>query len=39
MDYWKWRSELPTATYFTSGTGLTDPLALQDIARLQQAAP
>jgi prepilin-type N-terminal cleavage/methylation domain-containing protein len=33
VDYWKWRSELPT------GSASTNPLALQDIARLQQAAP
>jgi len=39
MDYWKWKSELPTATAFGSGASSTDPLALQDIARLQQAAP
>jgi prepilin-type N-terminal cleavage/methylation domain-containing protein len=39
LDYWKWKSELPTKTAFGSGTSSTDPLALQDIARLQQAAP
>jgi prepilin-type N-terminal cleavage/methylation domain-containing protein len=39
MDYWKWKSELPTATAFGSGASSADPLALQDIARLQQAAP
>ena len=39
MDYWKWKSELPTKTAFGSGASSTDPLALQDIARLQQAAP
>jgi prepilin-type N-terminal cleavage/methylation domain-containing protein len=39
IDYWKWKSELPTATAFGSGASSTDPLALQDIARLQQAAP
>ena len=39
VDYWKWRSELPTATYFMSGSALTDPAALSDITRLQQAAP
>jgi prepilin-type N-terminal cleavage/methylation domain-containing protein len=39
VDYWKWRSELPTGTYFTTGSAATDPLALQDIARLQQSAP
>ena len=39
VDYWKWKSELPTGTAFGSGAASTDPLALQDIARLQQAAP
>ena len=39
MDYWKWKSEFPTKTAFGSGASSTDPLALQDIARLQQAAP
>ena len=38
-DYWKWRSNLPTGTYFQGGNSATDPLALQDIARLQQTAP
>jgi prepilin-type N-terminal cleavage/methylation domain-containing protein/prepilin-type processing-associated H-X9-DG protein len=38
VEYWKWRSGLPTVTYFQNST-LTDPLALQDIARLQQTAP
>ena len=33
-DYWKWKSELPT-----SGGPANNPLALQDVARLQQAAP
>jgi prepilin-type N-terminal cleavage/methylation domain-containing protein len=37
VDYWKWKSNLPTGTAF--GSGVTDPLVLQDIARLQQAAP
>jgi hypothetical protein len=37
LDYWKWKSNLPTGTAF--GGSVTDPLALQDIARLQQAAP
>jgi len=35
VEYWKWRSALPTSTYSPS----TDPAALQDIARLQQTAP
>ncbi len=39
VEYWKWRSELPTDTYFTTGGAATDPAALQDIARLQQTAP
>ena len=39
VEYWKWRSALPTTTYFSSGGDLTDPAALQDIARLQQSAP
>jgi prepilin-type N-terminal cleavage/methylation domain-containing protein len=39
MDYWKWKSELPTKTAFGSSGSSSDPLALQDIARLQQAAP
>jgi prepilin-type N-terminal cleavage/methylation domain-containing protein/prepilin-type processing-associated H-X9-DG protein len=38
-EYWRWRSARPTATYFTTGGALTDPAALQDIARLQQTAP
>jgi len=37
LDYWKWKSNLPTGTAF--GGSVTDQLALQDIARLQQAAP
>jgi len=37
VDYWKWKSNLPTGAPF--GGSVTDPLALQDIARLQQAAP
>jgi len=36
-EYWKWRSARPTTTYYDGGP-LTDPLALQDIARLQQTA-
>ncbi|MGB7768677.1 MAG: type II secretion system protein [Verrucomicrobiia bacterium] len=36
-EYWKWRSARPTTTYFDGGSP-TDPLALQDIARLQQTA-
>jgi prepilin-type N-terminal cleavage/methylation domain-containing protein len=37
-EYWGWRSARPTTTYFTTGGTLTDPLALQDIKRLQQTA-
>jgi len=37
VDYWKWKSELPTTVAFGGST--SNPLALQDIARLQQAAP
>ncbi len=37
-EYWQWRSALSTATYFDNGGATTDPLALQDIARLQQTA-
>jgi prepilin-type N-terminal cleavage/methylation domain-containing protein/prepilin-type processing-associated H-X9-DG protein len=39
VEYWKWRGGLPTDTYFISGDTLTDPLALQDLNRLQQTAP
>jgi prepilin-type N-terminal cleavage/methylation domain-containing protein/prepilin-type processing-associated H-X9-DG protein len=39
VEYWKWRSALPTTTFFTSGSALTDPSALQDITRLQETAP
>jgi prepilin-type N-terminal cleavage/methylation domain-containing protein len=39
VEYWKWRSSLPTDTYFTTGSALTDPVALQDLNRLQQTAP
>jgi prepilin-type N-terminal cleavage/methylation domain-containing protein len=38
-EYWKWKGGLPTSTYFDSGNNLTDPLALQDLNRLQQTAP
>jgi prepilin-type N-terminal cleavage/methylation domain-containing protein len=38
-EYWKWKSPEPTSTYFDSGGGLTDPLALEDLNRLQQTAP
>jgi prepilin-type processing-associated H-X9-DG protein len=37
-EYWKWKSRLPTQTYFGGG-GISDPLELQDLARLQQTAP
>ena len=39
VEYWKWRSELPTDTYFSTGGASTDPVALQDITRLQQSVP
>ena len=38
-EYWQWRSVRPTTTYFTSGSTLTDPLALADLARMQKTAP
>jgi len=38
-EYWKWKSSLPTSTYFSSGSDLTDPLALEDLKHLQQTAP
>ncbi|MGA2683728.1 MAG: prepilin-type N-terminal cleavage/methylation domain-containing protein [Verrucomicrobiota bacterium] len=38
QEYWKWKSARPPETYFMSGSALTDPLALQDLARLQQTA-
>ena len=36
-EYWKWKSGLPSGTYF-SGGGSGDPLEMQDMARLQQIA-
>jgi prepilin-type N-terminal cleavage/methylation domain-containing protein/prepilin-type processing-associated H-X9-DG protein len=39
QEYWKWRGARPTTTYFSTGSALTDPLALQDLARLQLTAP
>jgi prepilin-type N-terminal cleavage/methylation domain-containing protein/prepilin-type processing-associated H-X9-DG protein len=39
VEYWKWRSGLPTATYFQSGGNSPNPAVLQDISRLQQTAP
>ncbi|HEX3720250.1 MAG TPA: prepilin-type N-terminal cleavage/methylation domain-containing protein [Verrucomicrobiae bacterium] len=38
-EYWKWRSPLPISTYIETGDELTDPVAVQDVTRLQQAAP
>jgi len=38
-EFWKWQSALPTTTFFTQGAALTDPLALQDLNRLQKTAP
>ena len=37
-EYWKWKSGLPSGTYF-SGGGSGDPVEMQDMARLQQTAP
>ncbi len=37
-EYWKWAGPEPTTTAF-SGLAVTDPLSLQDIARLQKTAP
>jgi len=39
LEYWRWRSNLPSGTYFTTGAYETDPSALEDIGRLQLAAP
>jgi prepilin-type N-terminal cleavage/methylation domain-containing protein/prepilin-type processing-associated H-X9-DG protein len=36
-EYWKWKGPRPTRTYFAGGS-ITDPLELQDLARLQQTA-
>jgi prepilin-type N-terminal cleavage/methylation domain-containing protein/prepilin-type processing-associated H-X9-DG protein len=38
-EYWKWKSAEPNSTWFDSNSSLTDPLALQDLNRLQQTAP
>lgn len=38
-EYWKWKSARPTSTYFDGGDDLTDPAALQDLARLQHTSP
>lgn len=38
-EYWRWRGARPTTTYFDSSSALTDPQALQDVARMQQTAP
>jgi prepilin-type N-terminal cleavage/methylation domain-containing protein len=38
-EYWKWKSSHPTSTYFDSGSSLIDPLALEDLNRLQRTAP
>ena len=37
-EYWKWKGAEPTTTVFSGGT-ITDPLSLQDVARLLQTAP
>ena len=39
VEYWKWRSAHPASTYFDGGGNLTDPVALQDLNRLQGTAP
>jgi len=39
VEYWKWRSALPTSAYFDSGDDSTDLAALEDIKRLQQTTP
>jgi prepilin-type N-terminal cleavage/methylation domain-containing protein len=38
-QYWRWRGELPTETFFVTGAALTDPVSLQDLSVLQQTAP
>jgi len=38
-EYWKWKSSEPASTWFDGGSGLTDPLAIQDFNRLAQTAP
>ncbi len=38
-EYWKWGSALPTDTYFQDSSDLTDPVALEDVHRLQKTAP
>jgi hypothetical protein len=39
LEYWKWRSALPASTFLESGVDLTNPAALEDLARLQRTAP
>lgn len=39
LEYWKWRSSLPIATYLDTGVNLTNSPALEDVIRLQQTAP
>lgn len=39
VEYWKWRGTHPDSTYFDGGGNLTDPVALQDLNRLQGTAP
>ena len=39
VEYWKWKCELPTDTYFNDPADLTDPDELADVQRLQQTAP
>jgi prepilin-type N-terminal cleavage/methylation domain-containing protein len=39
VEYWKWRSAPPASNYLQNGVILTDPAALEDIARLQHTTP
>ena len=39
VEYWKWRGELPTDTYFMAGGAPTDSASEQDLNRLQQTSP
>lgn len=38
-EYWRWKSPEPTTDYFYTYSDLTDPLALQDLARVAQTVP
>jgi prepilin-type processing-associated H-X9-DG protein len=39
VEYWKWRGDLPTDTYFMGGGTPATPASLQDLTRLQQTTP